>query len=92
MPTPDAHFARLDEQILGIRDDVTDLVTEMNRTRGRLHDLEGIAATFVEVQKVNRRREEEQYQKLGLRMQLGMLLLTLAAVLSPIIVLWVHGK
>jgi chromosome segregation ATPase len=90
--TPDERLARLEEQIRGVREDITELVQETNRARTRLHQLEGIAASFVDIQKENRRREAEQYQRLSLRIQLAGLLLAAAAILSPILVVLLARK
>jgi uncharacterized coiled-coil DUF342 family protein len=92
MNTPDERLARLEEQIRGVREDITELVQEANKARTRLHQLEGLTASFVDIQKENRRRESEQYQRLGVRIQIAGLLLTAAAILSPILVILLAGK
>jgi hypothetical protein len=90
--TPDERLARLEEQIRGVREDITELVQEANKARTRLHHLEGITASFVDIQKENRRREAEQYQRLGVRIQLAGLFLVVASILSPILVVLLAGK
>jgi hypothetical protein len=85
-------LVRLEEQLVGVRGDIGDLMTEQIRTRERLHNLEGVAGLFVEAQKENRRREEEQYQRLGLRVQVLTLVVGLAAIAVPLIVYLLQGK
>lgn len=85
-------LARIEEQARGVREDVQELTAEMNRTRGRLHDLEGTTAMFVEAQKENRRREEAQYQRLALRMQVAAVIVAVAAVVVPILTVLLTGK
>lgn len=67
------------------------LVTEMNRTRTRLHNLEGISERFMANQRDNRNREEQQYRRMGNRIALGGLLMAGAMVALTIATLIVHG-
>ena len=76
--------------LLEIRGDIADLKNEAARTRDRLHNLEGIASAFVNMQHENRRQEDRQYRKLGTRIGWAGLLLTSAVVLEPIIRAFVH--
>lgn len=92
MTTTDERLAALEERVQGVREDLADLTAEMGRTRTRLHNLEGITARFVANQEENRRQEEAQYRRLGGRVQVVGLLLTAAAVLSPLLVVLLTGK
>jgi hypothetical protein len=92
VPTSDARLATVEAVLLDIRADVLDLKAEGARTRERLHSLEGTAAAFIHTQKENRRKEALQYQRLGVVVAVVGLLLTLAAVLSPIVVVLLAGK
>ena len=85
-------IARLQEQIRGVREDVAAIVDEQRRTRTRLHNLEGIAQTYVDAQKVNRRREEAQYRRLELRLQVLTVVIGVAAVVAPILTVVALGK
>lgn len=93
MPEPDGvKIARLQEQLQGVRDDVSELVAEGKRTRTRLHNLEGFAAAYLDVQRENRRSEARQYRRLESRLQVLTVVIALAAVVVPIVVAIVTGK
>ena len=91
MTSPDARLARVETLLADIRDDVSELREETQRTRQRLHNLEGIAAAVTATQKANRHAEEVQYQRLGRRVQLVGLLLALAAVISPLLTVFLKA-
>jgi hypothetical protein len=82
----------LAERIKGLRDDVQELSEEQKRSRGRLHDLEGLAAAWADTQNVNRRAEARQYRRLELRIQVLSVAVGFAAVASPILVAYLTGK
>jgi chromosome segregation ATPase len=88
--TPDARLARLEEQLRGVREDIGALHTEVERARTRLHNLEGIAQTFVDAQNQNRRREAEQYRRLGNLIGLGSLLMAAAMVVLTLVTVLAH--
>jgi hypothetical protein len=92
VPTDGERLATVEAVLSELRDDVTELRKESLRSRTRLHNLEGVAGAFLDMQKQNRRREAEQYQRLGVRIQLAGLALTLAAILSPIIAVLLVGR
>lgn len=69
-----------------------ELVAEQQRHRTRLHNLEGICATFVDQQRENRRGEALQYRRLEVRMQVLTVAVAIGAILAPIIVAIVTGK
>ena len=93
MPEPDGvKIARLQEQLQGLRDDVTELVAEGKRTRTRLHNLEGFAQAYLDTQTSARRSEQRQYRRLEVRVQVLTVAVGLAAVASPIIVAILTGK
>lgn len=85
-------LARLEEQVRGVREDIAELVAEAQRGRVRLHNLEGIAGSFVDIQKENRRKEADQYRRLELRIQVLTLIVGMAAVLAPIAAIILSGK
>jgi hypothetical protein len=84
--------AVLAERIEGIRRDVSELTDEGRRTRTRLHNLEGFAAAYLDVQRTNRRAEDRQYRRLELRLQVLTVVIACAAVVVPIVVAYLHGK
>ena len=65
--------------------------SESDRTRVRLHNLEGIAATFLDQQKAARDREEKQYRRLELRIQALTVVIAVAAVAVPIVLAVLSG-
>jgi hypothetical protein len=78
--------------VVAIRDDVGELRAETIRTRDRLHHLETTTAMFVQAQKENRRKEEEQYRNLGFRIQWAGIALAAAAVIVPIALVLLTGR
>lgn len=93
MPEPEGvKIARLQEQMQGVRDDVTELVEESRRTRTRLHNLEGFAQAYLDTQKANRRLEQRQYRRLESRLHVLTVAIAIAAIIVPIVVAYLHGK
>jgi hypothetical protein len=82
----------LAERVAGLRDDVTELVEEEKRARTRLHNLEGFAAAYLDVQRENRRSEAQQYRRLELRLQVLTVAIALVAIAVPILVAIVTGR
>lgn len=85
-------LATLEEQVRDFERDMGVVTTELGSHRRRLHDLEGIAGTFVNLQKEARRKEAEQYQRLGVRIQILSVVVALAAIVAPIITVIALGK
>jgi hypothetical protein len=85
VPTDGERLATVEAVLRELRGDVTDLKVEGARTRDRLHNLEGIAGAFVNMQNENRRQEDNQYRRLGTRIGLAGLLLTAAVLISPLL-------
>lgn len=82
----------LAERLEGVRREVSELVEEGRHTRRRLHDLEGFAAAYLDVQRENRRAEGRQYRRLELRLQVLTVVIACAAVVVPIVVAFATGK
>lgn len=74
-----------------LREDLDDRKAEEQRTRTRLHEIEGAVSVFTEAQKYARRDEERQYRRLELRLQWMMVVVTLATVVTPLAVLFLHS-
>ena len=91
MTTPDARLARVETLLADIREDVSELRDEAKSARQRLHNLEGIATAVTATQKANRHAEELQYHQLGRRVQFIGLLLAAAAVISPLIAVFLKA-
>jgi hypothetical protein len=71
---------------------MTELVAEQLRHRTRLHNLEGICATFLDQQRENRRGEARQYRRLEVRMQVLTIAVAIGAIFAPIVVAVLTGK
>ena len=82
----------LAERIQGVREDVAELSAEQGRTRTRLHNLEGFAAAYLDMQNENRRQEARQYRRMEVRLQVLTVVLGLAAVIFPVVSLYLSGK
>lgn len=78
--------------MIGVREDLGVLAAQMDRTRTRLHNLEGLAGRFMANQQENREREERQYQRLGLRIAVLTLVVGCAAVVVPLVTILLTGK
>ena len=91
---PDTHerIARLETLVAEVRDDVTALVGQMDRSRQRLHSLEGFAQAYLDIQRSNRRREEKQYRKLTSAISIGGLVIALGMLVLAAVTLWTHTR
>ena len=87
-----AHIARLEERITGVREDLVDLMAELNSARRRLHDLEGIAGAFSDAQRIARQREEAQYRRLRFTISILAVVVAIAAIVVPLVEAVVLGK
>jgi predicted nucleic acid-binding Zn-ribbon protein len=83
---------RIDERQREIRADIEEIRAEMSRTRTRLHNLEGFAAAYQDMQQMNRRAEERQYRRVEIRLQVLTIVLGLATILSPLVTVLLLGK
>ena len=81
---------RIDERQRAMREDVAELIAEQQRTRRRLHDLEGLARGLVDVNRVRAEEDERRERKYTRRLNLLMALATVAAVISPLVVALIH--
>ena len=64
MTTDDARLARVETEVKQLRDDVAARVRQEDRTRERLHNIEGTLKSIVELHKQAREQEARQYRKL----------------------------
>ena len=83
MPTEGERLAALEQQIVDLRGDIIDRKHEEERTRERLHKVEGTMQRLVDIQTQARAQEATQYRRLELRMQVMTLVIALAALLEP---------
>lgn len=83
MTTPDARIAKVEQLLSDLKDDVRDMRDETLRTRGRLHDLEGVAAVLVEQEKLRRRATQQRDRRFGRRLQVLTVVVALATLAEP---------
>ena len=65
---------------------------EVERSRVRLHKLEGISNSFLSWQQEARQGEKEQYRRLGFRIQVLTVVVGIAAVIAPIVSVLLVGR
>lgn len=92
MTTPDARLARVEERLEGVREDLATLVSEVGRSRTRLHDLEGIAATLVSQERQRNRDTRTHQRRMEMRLQVLMALVALVSVVEPLVFHIATGK
>ncbi len=92
MPTSDERLATIETMMFQMQDDVREIKSEALRLRDRIHKLESTTIAFVQTQKDNRRREEDQYRKLGLKIQWAGFALALALGAVPVLLVLLTGR
>lgn len=80
----------MEEQIKAVQGDVTELVAETNRSRTRLHNLEGFAQAYLDVQRQHRRAEQRQYQRLATAINVGGLAMSVGMLILAAVTLYLH--
>lgn len=83
MPEERERIAALEQQIIDLRGDIADRKHEEERTRDRLHKVEGLLGMLVDQAKQNRQHEANQYRRMELRLQALTVVIALAAILEP---------
>ncbi len=83
MPEERERIAALEQQIIDLRGDIADRKHEEERTRDRLHKVEGLLAMLVDAQKQARRQEERQYDRLNLWLKVLTAAIATAALVEP---------
>ena len=69
MPEERERIARLEQQITELFGDIADRKHEEERTRDRLHKVEGLLGMLVDQQQQNRAQEASQYRRMQLWLQ-----------------------
>ena len=92
MATEGERLATVEAVLQELRGDVGELKDETNRTRGRLHDLEGLASTLVEQERTRIRVTKEQQEALRTRLQILTVVIALSVFLEPILTHLVVGR
>lgn len=82
----ESRLAALVQRVTDLADDVAELRQIHKEDHHRLRSVEAAVKGFIDAQSSAREAERRQYARLGSRLTIVGLLLTLAAVLSPIIV------
>jgi len=83
VPTDGERIVALETLMGEIRGDVQELNAESRRTRGRLHDVEGILGTLVDQEKVRIQVTKESQRRMRTRLEVLTVVVGLAAVLEP---------
>ena len=83
MATEGERLATVEAVLQELRGDVGELRDESLRTRGRLHDLEGLATTLVDQEKVRIRVTKEQQERMRSRIGWLTFAVAFAALLEP---------
>lgn len=83
MATEGERLATVEAVLHDLRGDVGELKDESKRTRGRLHDLEGVAATLVDQERVRIQVTRSQQESMKVRLQVLTVVVALAALLEP---------
>ena len=74
-----------------LREDVKAMRDQIERSRTRLHNLEGFAQAYLDIQKTNRRQEDRQYRRMANKIALGGLAMAAAMVLLSVVTLVYHA-
>lgn len=90
MATADERLATIEEQIRELRAQVADRKAEEQRTRDRLHAIEGAVKGLVTVQKEARAAEATQYRRVAVRIQVLTLVVAVATIVVPLSLALVH--
>lgn len=85
MATDGERLATVEAVLQELRGDVGDLKTESMRTRGRLHDLEGLATTLVDQEKTRIRVTKEQQARMRTRIEVLTFVVAFAALFEPLL-------
>lgn len=85
MPTDGERLATVEAVLQELRSDMSDMRSESMRTRGRLHDLEGLAATLVDQEKVRIRVTKEQQARMRTRIEVLTFVVAFAALFEPLL-------
>lgn len=83
-------IATLEEAVRGLREDVQAVSAQIDRSRTRLHNLEGFAQAYLDIQKTNRRQEDNQYRRMGNRIALAGVVMAAAMVVLTIVTVLSH--
>ena len=85
MSTEGERLATVEAVLHELREDMTEARNEQRRTRGRLHDLEGLASMLVNQERQRARDTRENQARTHRRLELLTLVLLLTSVLDPFI-------
>jgi DNA repair exonuclease SbcCD ATPase subunit len=82
----------LAERITGVREDLAELVTEMQRARQRLHRVEGLTGMLVDKEKQRASETQTRQRRLELRIQVLTAVVAVAAFAEPFLYHIATGK
>lgn len=85
MPTDAERLATIEQVVRDLRGDIAERKHEEERTRKRLHDIEGLLSMMVETTKEQRRGVDVRQRSLEVRMQVLTVVVGLAALIEPLL-------
>lgn len=83
MPTEGERLATVEAVLQELRGDMSEARSEQARTRGRLHDLEGLAAMLVSQEKQRNRDTRQNQQRTHRRLEVLTIVILLATLIEP---------
>lgn len=91
MPDQGERIAALEVTVAEMGKDIVSLSAQIERSRTRLHNLEGFAQGVLDIQRENRRQEERQYRRIGNAIALGGLAMAAALVVLTAVTIIIHA-
>lgn len=88
-PTEGERLATIEAVLRELRGDIGERKQEEERTRKRLHELEGAVNLLLEAQKMARRAEANQYRRLELRLQLLTIVVAIGSLVVPLAIAFI---
>ena len=83
MLTDGERLAALEATVAGVASDLGEMKSEEIRTRTRLHNLEGLAGTLVEQEKVRRREARARDERFNRNLRLLTFVVAVATLVTP---------
>ena len=92
MPTDGERLATVEAVLRELRGDMRDLNDETQRTRKRLHDLEGTTGMLVDQEKKRREATQTRQRRLEVRIQILTVVIACAALFEPVLYHFAGGN
>ena len=91
MPDQGERIAALEVHVAELGKDLAAMSAQIERSRSRLHNLEGFAQGVLDIQRENRRQEARQYRRMANAIQFGGLVMAAALVALGVITIVIHA-